>query len=153
MNNSKRNLQIEQLDRKLKSYSKLASFTPSRGWIYATRTALGMSLDQLGKKMGVSAQAVKGFEQREQAGTISVKNLNDVAEALNLKLTYGFSSPGKSLEKMIESGSRSLAEKIILRTHRTMQLENQANSKMRLKKAIKERANMIIDKNIKYLWD
>ena len=153
MNNSKRNLQIEQLDKKLKVYSKLASFTPSRGWIYATRTALGMSLDQLGKKMGISAQSVKGFEQREQAGTISLKNLDDVARALNLKLTYGFSAPGKSLEKMIEAKSYALAEKIISRTHKTMQLEDQANSKARLKRAVKERAAEITDKNIKYLWD
>ena len=54
---------------------------------------------------------------------------------------------------MIELRAYDVAEKIVLRTHKTMQLENQANSKMRLKKAIKARADEITDKNIKYLWD
>lgn len=153
MKNQKRNLQIEQLDRKIKAFSKLDSSTMSRGWVYATRSTIGMSLAQLGKKMGITAQSVKEIEQREQAGTISLKTLNDVAHALNLKLVYGFSAPGKSLEKMIELRARDLAEKIILRTHQTMQLEDQANSKARLRKAIKDRTAEIIDKNIKYLWD
>lgn len=153
MKNKKINLQIEQLDRRIKAFSKLDSSTMSRGWVYATRTALGMSLAQLGKKMSITAQSVKEIEQREQVGAISLKNLNDAAEALNLKLTYGFSATGYSLEKMIELRARNLAEKIILRTHKTMQLEDQANSRSRLRKAIKDRAQEIIDKNIKYLWD
>ena len=153
MKNQKRSLQIEQLDKKIKAFSKVDSFTTSRGWVYATRTALGMSLAQLGKKMGITAQSIKEIEQREQAGTVSLKTLNDVAKALNLKLVYGFSTTRDGLEKMIELKARSLAENIVARTHKTMQLENQANSKMRLRKAIKDRTTEIIDKNIKYLWD
>jgi predicted DNA-binding mobile mystery protein A len=153
MNNQKRNLQIEQLDRKIKSFSKLNSLTMSRGWVYATRIALGMSLAQLGKKMNITAQSVKEIEQREQAGTISLKTLTEVARAINLKLVYGFSSPEKSLEKMIALRARSLAEKIVSRTHKTMQLEDQANSRTRLRKAIKDRTAEIINKNIKSLWD
>jgi predicted DNA-binding mobile mystery protein A len=148
----KKNLQIEQLDRKIKAFSKLEPLTPTKGWVYATRTVLGMSLEQLGKKMGITAQSVKEIEQRELAGTISLKNLNDLAKAFNLKLTYGFSASGKGLEKMVEAKAYELAKKIVLRTNKTMQLEDQANSKSRLNKAIKERAQEIIDKNIKYLW-
>jgi predicted DNA-binding mobile mystery protein A len=153
MKNIKRDLQIEQLDRKIKAFNKLEAFYPSYGWVYATRTALGMSLEQLGKKLNITAQSVKEIEQREKEGTISLKNLNDVARALGLKLTYGFSAPGKSLEKMIKSKAYDLAEKIVLRTHRTMQLEDQANSKTRLKKAIRARMEEILDKNIKHLWN
>lgn len=150
MNN---NLQIEQLDRKIKAFNKLESFSPSKGWIYATRTAMGMSLEQLGKKVGISAQGIRGLEQREREGSISLKNLNDLAGALNLKLIYGFSAPGKSLEKIIDSRAQELAKKIVLRTHKTMQLENQANSRKRLRKAIKDRTEEIISKNNKSLWD
>lgn len=156
MKNINRKLQVEQLDKKIKAFNKLETFSPSQGWIYATRIALGMSLEQLGKKMGVSAQAIRGFEQREKNDTLSLKVLNEAAHALNLKLVYGFAVNtinAKSLEKMIELKAHSLAEKIVLRTHKTMQLEDQANSRARLRKAIKTKTQEIIDKNIKLLWN
>ena len=153
MKNIKRNLQIEQLDKKIKAFSRLESFQPSNGWIYAVRTVLGMSLEQLAKKMKISAQSVKETEQREKSGKVSLATLNEAAKALGLKLTYGFSAPNKSLEKMIELKAQAMAEKIVSRTHRTMQLEDQANSRARLKKAIKARTEEIISKNIKCLWD
>ena len=153
MENSKRKLQIEQLDKKIKAFTKLKSLTPSYGWIYATRISLGMSLEQLGKKMGITAQSVREIEQREQSGGVSLKILNEAAKAFGLKLVYGFSSPKQSLEKMIDDRAYEVAKKIVLRTHKTMQLENQANAKSRLNKAIKQRAEEIANKNTKYLWD
>jgi predicted DNA-binding mobile mystery protein A len=152
MKNSKKNLQIEQLDKKIKVFNHLEKVQLNDGWIKTVRTTLGMSLDQLGNKMNISAQAVRGFEQREKDGTISLNNLNEMAKALGLKLIYGLSAPDKNLKKMIETKALVLAEKIVARTHRTMELENQGNSKLRLKKAVKARAEEIVDKNIKYLW-
>lgn len=153
MINLKKNLQIEQLDKKIKAFKKLESFTPAPGWIYAVRTSLGMSLAQLGKRMGITAQSVREIEQRESNGSISVKNLNAAAKALGLKLTYGFSAPGMSLGEMIKHQADKAAEKIVSRTNKTMQLEDQANSKARIRKAIKDKAAEIIDKKNKYLWD
>lgn len=152
MKNLNRSLQIEQLDKKIKAFKRLESFTPPGGWIYTTRTTLGMSLAQLGKRMGITAQSVKEIEQRERNGSISVKNLNMAAKALGLKLTYGFSAPGESLKNIIQYRANKVAEKIVLRVNKTMQLEDQANSKARLKRAIKEKASEIINKKIKYLW-
>jgi predicted DNA-binding mobile mystery protein A len=152
MKNFKKNLQIEQLDKKIKVFNHLEKAQLNDGWIKIVRTTLGMSLEQLGNKMNVSAQAVRGFEQREKNGTISLNNLNEAAKALGLKLVYGLSAPDKSLKKMIEIKALALAEEIIARTDKTMKLEDQANSRSRLKKAIKARAEEIVDKNIKYLW-
>lgn len=153
MKNIENNLQLEQLDKKFKAFRKLNKLTPPKGWVFATRTTLGMSLGQLGKRMGVSAQAVKGLEQREKNGSISLKNLDEAAKAFGLRLTYGFYSPDKSLKKIIDDRAYKMAEQIVARTHKTMQLENQANSKARLKRAIKERAKEIVDKNTKSLWN
>lgn len=153
MKNIGSTLQIEQLDKKLKAFRRLDKLTPSKGWVFAVRTTLGMSLEQLGKKMGTSAQAVKGLEQREKDGSISLKNLDDLAKVFGLRLTYGFYSPDKDLKKIINDRAYKLAEQIVARTHKTMQLENQANSKSRLKRAVKERAEEIVNKNIKRLWD
>ena len=46
-----------------------------------------------------------------------------------------------------------MAKKIVERTSNTMKLEDQANSKKRIEKAIKERASEIINKTPKILWD
>ena len=53
------NLQLEQLNKKLKTFKKVSLLTPPSGWIFSVRSSLGMSLAQLGKKMGVSAQSIK----------------------------------------------------------------------------------------------
>ncbi|MFZ4648197.1 MAG: helix-turn-helix domain-containing protein [Patescibacteria group bacterium] len=153
MKNLKRKLQLEQLDKKIKAFNKLESFTPSNGWVYATRMALDMSMEQLGKIMGITTSSVSEIEQREREGGISLNSLNEVARAFGLKLTYGFSAPGKSLEKIINERALLIARDIVSRTNVTMNLEKQANSKSRLRKAIKDRAAEIAEKNSKYLWD
>jgi len=153
MKNVNRSLQIKQLDKKMKSFGKLITLIPARGWVYTVRTTLGMSLEQLGKKLGITAQSVREIEQREREGSVSLKTLKEVARVLNLNLVYGFSVPKINLEKMIKLRARILAENIVFRTHRTMELENQANSQTRLHQAIKERAAEIISQNIKQLWD
>ena len=147
------NLQLEQLNKKLKTFKKVSLLTPPSGWIFSVRSSLGMSLAQLGKKMGVSAQSIREMEQREKQGSVSLKNLDDLAKAFGLRLTYGFYSPDKDLKIIINDRAYKVAEQIVARTHKTMQLENQANSKARLKRAVKERAEEIVDKNIKRLWD
>jgi len=154
MKNINKNLQIEQLDRKIKAFNKLENITRlSDGWVHSARTALGMSLSQLGGKLGITAQSVKEIEQREKNGSISLKNLKEVARALNLKLVYGFSAPEKSLSKIIKNQAYHVAENIVARTNRTMQLEKQANSSARIKRAIKDRASEIIANQPRHLWD
>jgi predicted DNA-binding mobile mystery protein A len=146
-------LQISQLDRKMKPYKRLASTSFTESWIKTVRLALGMSLKQLGNKMGITAQSVRSIEEREKNGTISLKSLKKVAKALDLELVYGLAPIDESLEKMIEYRATKLAYQITNRTHRTMSLENQANSHARLKKAIKERSLEIINNDYKILWD
>ena len=153
MENLKRKLQLEQLNKKIKAFDKLEPASPACGWVYATRTALGMSMEQLGKKMGITKQGIKDLERREAGGAISLNNLNEAAKAFGLKLTYGFSAPNKSLEKMVNERALEVAKNIVLRTSQNMNLENQANSKSRIRKAIKDRAAEILAENAKCLWN
>lgn len=46
-----------------------------------------------------------------------------------------------------------MATEIITKTDRNMKLEGQANFRSRIKKAIKERADEIVNKQEKCLWD
>ncbi len=151
---NKQKLIIEQLDRKLLKLSDLKDvIIPENGWIYSIRTALRMSLRQLGKKLNITPQSVKEIEEREKAGTISLKVLRQVGRALNMKFVYGFIPANKTLNKMIEERALEVATEIVLRTSANMRLENQENTPDRIRTAINEKAQEIKQEIPKYLWD
>ena len=154
MNTQKQKLLIEQVDKKLSLLRPVENvISPQRGWVYAIRSALKMSLRQLGNRLKISAQSVKEIEERETNGSITIKALREVANALDLKLVYGFVPKGESLEAVIEKKANEKAREIVLRTSNTMKLEDQENSKTRIEKAIKSKAEEIKNKMPKYLWD
>lgn len=151
---AKQKLLIEQIDRKLHAFKLLEKLViPQKGWIFTIRTALKMSLRQLGNKLNISPQSVKEIEQREENGAITIKSLKEIARVLNMKLVYGFIPKDKSLEQMIEKRAYEIAKEIVLRTSNTMKLEDQENSKKRLNKAVKYKTEEIKNNMPKYLWD
>ena len=154
MQNATKKLTLEQVDRKIKQFSKLSeSDIPVEGWIYTIRQALGISLKQLGKRMQLGVSGVKEMERREKNYSITIKSLNDFASALELRLIYGFIPKDGSLEKMIEKKALEIAQQIVLKTSHSMALEDQENAPSRIKKAIKDRAQQIKNEMPKYLWD
>ena len=145
---------IEQLDKKLQSFKVFSEITtPATGWIQAIRTALKMSLRQMGNRLSITPQSMKEIEQREKEGSITLKNLREAGKVLNMQLVYGFIPKDESLEKMIEQKAHEIAKEIVLRTSHNMMLEDQQNSKERIEKAIKERAEEIKNEMPGYLWD
>jgi transcriptional regulator with XRE-family HTH domain len=57
---------------------------------------LGLSLQVVADRMDVSPQAVHQFEKSEDAGTISLRQLGNVAAALGCRLTYSLCAPDGS---------------------------------------------------------
>lgn len=154
MKNLKQKLIIEQLDKKIELLHKIDKLDiPSEGWVYSIRMALKMTLRQLGSKVGITAQSMKEIEQREKSKTISLKVLQEVAHALDMKFVYGFIPKENNIEAIIKKRAYEIAEKIVLRTSKTMQLEAQENSEARIQKAINDRVDEIIREMPKYLWD
>src|SRR5688572_12521172 len=151
MKNTKK-LQIEQFDRKLGDYINFPE-VPSKGWIHAIRTALKMSFRQLATRLSITAQSAQEIETREQNGTITLKNLKEVAAALNMRLVYGFVPRDGSFEAMLEKQAQTVARKIVMRTDNTMKLEDQQVRKERVEKAIEELADEIKREMPRYLWD
>jgi len=147
-------LQLQQLNNKMGDFALLKQVAiPPTGWIKAIRTAIGMSMQQLGKKLSVSKQAILDIEKREKSGSITIKSLKEIARALDMQLVYGFVPNDGSLDALIEKKATELATKIVLRTSNTMKLENQGNTNTRIEKAIKERAEEIKNEMPKILWD
>lgn len=154
MKDKKRILLIEQLDSKLMCFREVEDvISPSVGWIKSIRTALKMSLRQLGGRLNISPQAVRNMEKREAEGTITLNTLKELAFALDMRFVYGFIPKDGSIEQMIEKRAKEIATEIVSRTNTTMTLEDQQNSKERIKKAIDQKTEEIKYEMPKYLWD
>jgi predicted DNA-binding mobile mystery protein A len=150
----KKRLQIEQLESRIKLFSPTRKLpNPPTGWVKAIRLALGMSMQQLANKLGITKQSVQEIETREKEGAITLKSLRETARVLDMELVYGFVPKEGTLNKYIESKARSLAEKIVYRTSNTMKLEDQQNTNDRIKKAIEDRTLKIKQELPKILWD
>lgn len=150
----KNSLQLQQLNSKMLGFTSLKQVAmPPTGWIKAIRTAIGMSMQQLGNKLNVSKQGVMDIENREKDGSITIKSLREIARAMDMQLVYGFVPNDGSLDALIEKRAIELATQIVMRTANTMKLEDQANSKKRIEAAIKERATAIQNEMPKILWD
>lgn len=145
---------MQQLSDKMSRFALLKQVVvPPVGWIKAIRKGIGMSLEQLGKKMSISKQAVLDMEKREKEGAITLRSLKQIAKAMDMHLVYGFVPYDGTLEDLVERKAKELATKIVMRTANTMNLEDQANTSIRIEKAIEERASLIKNQMPKILWD
>ena len=150
----RKSLQLQQLDSKALRFAPPADVAmPPTGWIKAIRTALGMSMQQLASRLNITKQGVMDIERREKDGSITIKSLRNVANAMDMQLVYGFVPNGGSLEALIEKRARELATRIVMRTAATMQLEDQSVSKERIEEAIQQRTLSLCHEMPKILWD
>ena len=150
MKDLKQKLMIMQMDAKLKEFSPLLKHQlPEGGWIQSIRISLKMSLRQFGERMKVTRQGAENLEKREKEGAITLKSLEEAGRVLNMKFVYGF----VPMEGSIENKARALALKIVKTTSDTMALENQKNTKKRLKKAVEEKTKQLVYEMPRHLWD
>ena len=153
MRNQKK-LLIEQLDRKLEPFKGIeVENIPTTGWIKNIRTALNMSLEQLGKKINITKQGVKKIEEREVSGSITIKILKTVGKALGMYFVYGFVAIDDSVENFVDKKAKELAKKVVFRTNQNMKLEDQGNTNEQISSAIEELSAEFKRKMLKSLWD
>lgn len=151
---NKQKLLIEQLDTKLAPFYKTEQVVvPDSGWIKSIRSALNMTLEQLGNKLNITRQSVKGIEDSESHGTITLNSLKEVGKALDLKLVYGFVPKDGSIDQLINRKAETLARKIVMRTHQNMKLEDQGIEEDKINKHIEELAADLKREMKKSLWD
>ena len=147
-------LQLQQLNAKMLHFKALYDIAPPpTGWVKAIRKALGMSMQQLGTKLAITKQSIQDIEKREAQGAITIQALRQLAQALDMKLVYGFVPNDGSLDALIEKKATAIARQIVLRTTHTMKLEDQENSKQRIENAIAERVVYLKYQMPKILWD
>ena len=147
-----RKLAIKQLDETMARFKPLESVRLRKGWIRAIRDALGMTGEQLGRRLGVNKQRVSRLEQDEVLGKVTLKTLQNVAKALDCKLVYGF-VPMASLEQMVNKNAEALAARRMHRSNQMMRLEKQELSHKEKENALRVIIGDITDNMPKSLWD
>jgi predicted DNA-binding mobile mystery protein A len=143
-------LSRRQLDEALKNINAFAPNVAPRGWLYAIRSALGMSRAVVAKKLGVTPAAVQQTEEREAALTISLASLQQAAQALDCHLVYAI-VPNQSLMKTLHHAAEQAAKKIMKSTSQSMALEDQALRTASWQHAYDELVEEL-EKNPKLIW-
>lgn len=152
MRNNKR-LVIRQLDEKLQVFRQAAKVkVPHAGWIGAIRYALNMTLEQFGERLGISKDGAYKLEKREASGGITLNSLRDAANALDMQLVYAVIPKDESLEAYMRTQAQLLATKIIKKTSQHMKLEAQEVGTEKLRKAIDEAAEELMNNMDRQIW-
>jgi predicted DNA-binding mobile mystery protein A len=115
-----------RLDERLSPFKQgdLKHSMPNAGWVRSIRNALGMTLEQLGKRLDVTAATVADVERSESNGTVQLNTLRRVATALDCDLVYAL-VPRRNIVEIVESRRDELAQAAYRRTAHSMALEDQ----------------------------
>ena len=125
---------------------------PREGWIRCIRKSLRMTVAQLGKRVGVSRQRVTQIEKDELLGSVTLKTMSQVAEAMNCSFVYWI-VPKTTLEETVRNQARKLAEATLSQTSRAMALEGQAISDQDKAELIDGTVDTILNDSTIPLWE
>jgi predicted DNA-binding mobile mystery protein A len=138
------------LDKRLKDLGPATRYRPPvRGWIKAVREALGMTTEQLARRLAVKQPSVVALEQSEAKDTIELATLRRAAAALDCTLIYAL-IPNEPLERAVRDRARAFARRRREPVEHSMLLEDQKvtrrDSKARLDEIVRET-------NPRLFWD
>ena len=134
-----------------KAVGQHSSDVPPEGWITTVRKALGMSVQQLADRLAVSRSAIYQTEQNERSKTISIGQMEKLAEAMGARFVYGIVPKG-SVDEIIMDQARLKARSVLRRTNAHMALEKQALPLDFLNEEIESLAREIAEKRPSDLW-
>jgi len=130
----------------------IESQRPPKGWLRAIRDALGMTSQQLGRRLGIAQPSVVELEQSEARGTVTLKTLERAAEALGCRLVYAL-VPMRPLSEIVDRRANEVAERKLASVEQTMRLEDQA---VNTKRGREEQKRKLIEELLRRparLWD
>lgn len=125
--------------------------SPKQGWIRTIREALGMSGTQLGERLQLTRNQISILERKEAAGTITLNQLQELAEGINADVVYAV-VPKKSIEETIEDRATEIANSRLKMSHQNMFLEAQQLSEEKQQEAIQMLVEELKVAGGKVLW-
>ena len=145
-------LRRTQLDRFFTEHSStLQVRLPKNGWVRELRQALGMTLQDLGQRLGVIKQRVERIEKDELTGKVTLQTMQQAAESLNCDFVY-FLVPREGLQKSLETQARKAAKEIVRSTEYTMQLEEQGTSGLSQAQLLETLTQELLLKQDRRIW-
>jgi len=113
------------LDERLKDFGPVSRYTPPiKGWIKAIREALGLTTEQLARRLGMKQPTLYELEKSEAKGSIELRTLRRVADALDCTLVYAL-VPKKSLQETVRARARNFLRRRRAPVEHSMLLEDQ----------------------------
>jgi predicted DNA-binding mobile mystery protein A len=142
-----------QLDKRLDTLvNPDALARPPRGWVKAIREALGMTADQLGRRMGVSKQRALELEESEARGAVTLDSLGWAAQALECRLVYTL-VPRRPLDELVHERATKRAKQQLRTTGHSMALENQSVDLADKEQQLLRLSQDLIDQPGSVLWE
>ncbi len=125
---------------------------PLGGWIAAFQEAIGMNAPALAERLSVSRNTIYASIRNEQAGTISLNQLEKIAEAMGGRLVYAIVPRDGAVEDIVLAQARAKARRIIQRTRAHMALEEQSEGLRSEAEMVDELARDIIREGRRDFW-
>jgi predicted DNA-binding mobile mystery protein A len=125
---------------------------PLGGWIATFQDAIGMSAPVLADRLGISRNSVYSSIRNEEAGTISLNQLDKLAEAMGGRLVYAIVPREGSVEDIIMARARKKARRIVERTRAHMALEEQSEGLRSREEMIEDLAGEIAREMPRDFW-
>ena len=149
-----RRLEVSRLDeyfQTFKSESGLRQQAPPRGWVRAMRDALGMSAAQLANRLAVSRAAVYQLEERESSRTVSLKQLDKAADAMECDVFYTL-VPRSTVEQTIRAQAKKSAETKLYDANLSMGLEAEGVRENKFATAVSSSSSLTEALTDRHLW-
>ena len=118
-------LRRRELSRLTTAINELPLSTPRKGWIASIRLAIGMTGQQLARRLGVDPSAVSRLERSEANRTITLSHLDRAAAALGCRVVYAL-VPHEPLDDSIRARARAAARRLRQPVAHSMTLEDQS---------------------------
>jgi predicted DNA-binding mobile mystery protein A len=144
-------LALKHLDEQLAPWRALPYLRPRAGWLRAIREALGMTVRQFAKAVGVAPSTAQAAERAEAKGDITLSTLTRYAEALGCEVRYTL-VPKKPLQEVLEARAEAIARAEVTAVHHSMALEEQATSKQQVEQQIAELRHKLLGGPRSRLW-
>tara|TARA_R110002110_G_scaffold415847_1_gene657765 strand:- start:24500 stop:24964 length:465 start_codon:yes stop_codon:yes gene_type:complete len=139
-------------DKVNQAYHQLGALSlPPEGWLRTLRHALGMSGPQLAKRLGVTKARVSKAEKDELTGSVTLKTMQSMAEAMNCRFVYAV-IPSEEIEDLIKRRALQKAREQVKSASTHMALEAQTLSDEQLSFEIERLATEIVEKMPSNLW-
>ena len=126
---------------------------PPEGWVRTARKALGMSGAQLARRLEVTRAFVSQTEKNELNGSITVKNLQQMAEAMGCRFVYAIVPKDNTMADLIAARAQDKAKKRVEQTGQHMALEAQALSPRQMQYEVERLQQQMLSDMPGDLWD